>query len=342
MRLIVFLLALLVIAGATQTRAAAPEQATPAPSEAERWRTWLDDARQSAAGGDLARAALVLERFLRAADAHLGRLEVEWVLARNRARRDVASHDAEVLKTRARVSIESRPEGAEVWIQSRGATTHDKVPTTPFVGYFDPGAHTVRLFHPSENLAREVTFEVRAGSVRGFMVDLRGEVVTDTVAPALLGQLPPTPDGAPQAPPADDAVILIELRAPDPTDDEGPPITSSGTSLVESLGTVSIAAGGAALAVGTTFALVASGLDDEAACSGSACDVDRVLRDQVRRDADVAWDRATGMFIAGGVLVAGGVVALLLNDDGGPASSTSGVAPWLGPDGLGLSGRVGF
>ena len=64
------------------------------------------------------------------------------------------------------------------------------------------------------------------------------------------------------------------------------------------------------------------------------------LRAHVRRDAEVAWDRATGTFVVGGLLVAGGVIALLL-DDGDEAPTTS-LAPWIGPSGAGLGGQVRF
>ena len=113
-----------------------------------------------------------------------------------------------------------------------------------------------------------------------------------------------------------------------------------GASLGESLGTVAIAAGGASMVVGITFALIASGLDDEAACSGAACDRDIALRERVRRDADVAWDRTAGTMIVGGLLVAGGVLAIVLTDDDAPTASY--VLPWVGPDGGGLSGQLRF
>jgi len=108
---------------------------------------------------------------------------------------------------------------------------------------------------------------------------------------------------------------------------------------VTSLGAVAIAAGAASVAIGLVFAMNAAGFDDEAACDGAACDDDQRLREQVRRDASVAWNRATGTFIAGGLLIAGGVIAIVLDDD----PPTSALLPWFGPNGAaGVSTQVRF
>lgn len=319
-------------------------------AEEERWQLWLDIAAADELAGDIERSALSLNKFLAAADKRPRPLSAQWVVMRDEARLKIARADVEVLKTKGRVTIISTPEGAEATVIGGGATLADKTPRAPLTAYFEPGSHSVRLRIPATEATREVSFTVAAGSVIELRVDLRKGAKPDTAVseypgPPVLGQL--APNGDPNAEPPGDTpsdVGVVEAPKDGPIDDdpEGPPVRRSSSSIMESLGTVSIAAGGAALAMGVTFALVASGLDDEARCSGAQCDVDVGLRDHVRRDADVAWDRATGTLVVGSLLVAGGIVALIFDDgDDGDAPSTT-LVPWIGPSGGGLGGYVRF
>ncbi len=309
-------------------------------AEEERWQLWIDIATANELAGDLERAALSLDKFLVAADRRPRPLSAQWVVMRDEARQKVARMDAEVMKTKGRVTIVTTPEGAEATFVGGGAFVPDKVPKTPVSAYFEPGTHTVRVRHPATEAVREVSFTVAVGSAVRLDIDLRPNARPDTAvaeAPGktVLGQdenAAPTP--APEVP----ETSFIEVPGEDP-DPEGPPVRDGGASLGESLGTVAIAAGTASLAVGVTFALIASGLDDEAVCAGAACDRDVALRERVRRDADVAWDRMTGTMIVGGLLVVGGVLAIVLTDD---APTASYVTPWVGPDGGGLSGQLRF
>ncbi len=330
-------------------------------AEEERWQLWLDIAAADQLVGDSERAALSLNRFLVAADARPRPLSAQWVVARDQARADLARMDGELLQKKARVSITSTPEGADVTILGGGAVLLEKTPKTPLIAYFEPGSHTARLFLSATDATREITFTVRAGTALELVVDLRTGALAQTAVrerpgPRVLGQLPGLAGGDPTQPPivaepepvepevsVVEPTVVIEDKTPDP-DDEGPPIKPPGTPLGETLGTIGIAAGGAAIAIGTTFALVAAGLDDEAACKGTACEIDKALRARVRRDADVAWDRATGTLIVGTLLVAGGVAALfLLDDEGGSDTGTDvTLTPWLAPDGAGLGGHVRF
>ncbi len=313
-------------------------------AEEERWQLWLDIAAADELAGDLERSALSLNKFLTAADRRERPLPAQWVVMRDEARLKIARADVEVLKTKGRVTIISTPEGAEATVIGGGATLADRAPKTPLTAYFEPGSHSVRLRVPATEATREVSFTVSVGSTIELRVDLRPDARPDTAVVEnpgrpVLGQRPPTEGAPPQDVPGEEPVTMIEELGDD-DDPEGPPVRDSGSSIAGSLGVVSLAAGGAALAMGVTFALVAAGLDDEARCGGAACDVDVGLRAHVRRDAEVAWDRATGTFVVGGLLVAGGVIALLL-DDGDEAPTTS-LAPWIGPSGAGLGGQVRF
>jgi len=315
-------------------------------NEEERWQLWLDIATADELAGDLERSALSLNKFLAAAERRVRPLPAQWVVMRDEARQKVARMDVEILKTKGRVTLISTPEGAEaIFARGVAANLPDKTPKTPVTAYFEPGTHTVRLRVPATETAREISFTVSAGSVIDLRVDLRPGARSDTAisenaGPPVLGQLPPQDGDPPRLEPSEDEPVTVIREPYDGSDRDGPPVRSPETSIIRSLGTISIAAGGAALAMGMTFALVAAGLDDEAACTGGACEVDKALRTHVRRDADVAWDRATGTFIVGGLLVAGGIAAILLDDmDDAPATS---LTPWIGPDGAGLSGQVRF
>jgi len=313
-------------------------------AEEERWQLWLDIAAADELAGDLERSALSLNKFLTAADLRPRPLPAEWVVMRDEARVKIARADVEVLKTKGRVTISSTPDGAEATVVGGGAVLADKSPKTPVTAYFEPGSHSVRLRVPATEASREVSFTVSAGSAIELRVDLRpgarpDTAVVENAGPPVLGQRSRTDLGAPpQEVPSDEPTVIDEPIAD--TDPEGPPVRHSGATLMGSLGTVSIAAGGASLAMGITFALVASGLDDEAACSGVACDFDTGLREHVRRDADVAWNRAAGTLIIGTLLVAGGIVAIVLDEDDDAPTTT--VTPWIGPSGAGLSGQLRF
>jgi len=306
-------------------------------AEEERWQLWLDIAAADELSGDSERAALALNRFVEGADARGTNLPAHWIVTRDEARTTIARLDKDLMEKRGRVTLTTEPVGAEVaFVGAAGAKIPEKTPKTPVTAYFEPGTHAVRLLHRPTNAAREVSFTVTAGKAVELKVDLRPNVppelaVQETAGPAILGQKPGVET------PVADVTPPVETR-PD-EDKEGPPIRKPGPSTWVRVGSVAVALGGAALAVGTVFVVQGVGLDDEAACSGAACDVDVALRAQVRRDASVAWDRATGALIAGTLLVGGGIAAILLLDD--PEATTTFV-PWLGPSGGGVTGQLRF
>lgn len=313
-------------------------------AEEERWQLWLDGAAADERAGDRARAALGLARFVEAVERRTSRVPGQWVDMRERARATIARLDRELLGTRARVRIDSHPSGAAVTLAPEvAASLPERAPRTPITAYFTPGEHRVQLLDRARDRPREVTFTVTAGRAIDLHVDLTGETLPEEAllekpGEPVLGRSSAVNPDAPvdahvdsEAPP----IAPADAFAPD---GDAPPIRAPRSPLLATLGTAAIAAGAASLAVGAVFAVVGAGLDDEAACTGAACERHQKLRAEVREDADVSWSRATGALIFGGALVAGGVIALLLDDDA-PATT---VGPWLGPDGGGLGGAVRF
>lgn len=325
------------------------EQALDA-AEEERWQLWLDAAAADELAARHARAALALARFVEAVERRTTRVPAQWVVARDRARDTLARLDGQLLRTMARVRIDSRPSGAEATFAPEvAADLPARAPRTPVTAYFAPGAHRVQLADRASDRTREVVFTVTAGRTLDLRVDLTGEVppeeaILEAPGAPVLGRSPsvnpeeePGPAvgvGAPEVAPPESP-----SDAPAPVDpDDAPPIRAPSSALLPTVGTAAVALGTASLAIGVVFAMIGAGLDDEAACDGAACERHAKLRAEVESDADVAWTRATAALIAGGALVAGGVIALVLDDDA-PATA---VAPWLGPDGGGLTGAVRF
>lgn len=350
-------------------------------ADEERWELWLAVASAAELSGDLDRAALSLDRFVRDADKR-GRLPSHWAAIRDEARTTIARLDGEVLKTKARVTITSTPEGAEVEVV--GTAKRPNTERTPTTRYFAPGNHTLRLVLDT-NVNREVAFTVKAGQAIELKVDLRPDApkdlaVTETKAPAVLGsqasvevvKTGPTDDktvtktpadassgqtgpgsandpgasngaaaggGDPAGNPAGGDTGTVEPRpVPDPDDLA---LVKRETGTWTKVGTVAVALGGASLAAGVVFVLQASGLDDQAACSGLACEVDQPLRARVKDEASVAWTRAAGALIAGAILVGGGITAIIKDEPDEPTSSTT-ISPWFSPEGAGVSGLVRF
>lgn len=354
-------------------------------ADEERWELWLAVASAAELSGDLDRAALSLDRFVRDADKR-GRLPSHWAAIRDEARTTIARLDGEVLKTKARVTITSLPEGAEVEVV--GVAKRPNSERTPTTRYFAPGNHTLRLVLDT-NVNREVAFSVKAGQAIELKVDLRPDApkdlaVTETKAPAVLGsqssvevvKAGPTDGKTVTKTPADASTGQTGPgSANDPnaatgngttgnTDKSGGTAGAAGgndgkveprpvpdpddlalvkreTGTWTKVGTVAVALGGASLAAGVVFILQATGLDDEAACSGLACEVDQPLRARVKDEASVAWTRAAGALIAGAILVGGGITAIVRDEPDEPKSSTT-ISPWFSPEGAGVSGLVRF
>lgn len=333
-------------------------------ADEDRWQLWLDVATAAELSGDLDRAALTLDRFVRDADRR-GRLPSHWATIRDEARTSISRLDAQVLKTKARVTLVTVPEGADVEIV--GTPRRPNAERTPTNRYFAPGNHTVRVSLDA-NQSREVAFSVEAGQTVELKIDLRPTApkdlaVTESRAPSMLGAAPSvevvkvatgpnpadpkatgtttttTPADASSSANAQPTTTPIEPRPL--LDPDDPPLVSPETGTWTKVGRVAITLGGASLAAGVVFVLQGAGLDDEAACSGLACEVDGPLRERVKDEAGIAWRRAAGALIVGALLVGGGITAIVRDTPDEPAATTT-ISPWLSPDGAGISGAVRF
>lgn len=314
--------------------------------EEESWQLTLDLALAAEKGGDREQAVTRYQRFVDAADRRGARLGASWARQRDDARTAIGRIDQELLTKRARVNISSLPDGAEVLVVSGVAVPGD-TEKTPTIRYFTPGTHTVRLRAPATGEARELSFSVERGQTLELKVDLRKDAPTEHgviegVGPAMRGQ---TPGPADEGTNIDRGAVVHAL--PDEDDGEGPPQTQTTGSTGTTIGLVALSVGIASLAAGTVFLVTGDGLGDEfEACArpGSGCPATASALNDLERDADVQYDRATAAFIAGGVLVVGGVIAMLVFDDVGevtPDARTK-VVPWVAPDGGGLSASLRF
>ncbi len=307
-------------------------------AEEEKWQLWLDVASALELKNDTERAATMLSRFVAQADSRGARISEHWAAVREDVRAKVKKLEEGLLKDKGRVVIITTPEGAEVtFVGSNRAGPADKTPVTR---YLAPGTHVARIIAPGSGEAREVTFPVGVGQHVEVKVGLEASGESTVAVDGQLVGRKASPEVAvsePVGPPN-------PIEASPEVGEE--PLGGEATGLWTRLGTAGITLGGAAVAVGIVFALQGAGLDDEASCSGEICNIDAPLRALVRADSDTAWGRATGAFIVGGALLAGGIVAVVLDPDRA-ASAGSGafkprVTPWLSPDGAGLSGTVSF
>ncbi|MFO0750696.1 MAG: hypothetical protein U1F43_34255 [Myxococcota bacterium] len=358
---------------AGMARSATPEACQRAldSAEEERWQLWLDMALAAEKGGDREQAVNGYSKFVDAADRRGQRLGEIWGHQRDDARTAIARLDTELLQKKARVTIASIPDGAEVTIVSGAILVPGSTQKTPTIHYFAPGSHMVRLFSAETKASREINFSVEAGQTLELKADLRAGAPTDYgiiegAGPALRGQTPAADTGDPGMGHGNGSVV-VEVqggpdshgpggangpggpKGPDGDDDpDGPPQTVTHHSVFRTLGVVGVAAGIGTLAAGAVFLANGSGLDDEfraCAAPGSGCSAKAAALNALEHEADVQYTRSTVAFIVGGALVVGGVLALVLVDDGpevAPATTGAHVTPWMSPDGAGLSATVGF
>jgi hypothetical protein len=270
------------------------------------------------------------------ADARGERISASWAKERDAARARVEKLEESLLKDKGRVQIITVPEGVEVTIV--GQVRPGPADKSPLTRYLVPGTHVVRVVLPASGAAREVSFPVGVGQSVEVDIDLGPEGRSEV-------RVNGRSVGGEDNPELRENPPEVLPNGVDATD-EVSPLLAQEHGLWTRLGTAGISLGGAAIAVGIVFALQGAGLDDEASCSGDFCEVDAPLRALVRADSDTAWSRATGAFITGGVLLAGGIVAVVLDPHRaapeGNGASKPRVTPWLSPDGAGLSGIVSF
>lgn len=332
-------------------------------AEEEQWQLWLDMASADEQSASPEKAIATYQRFVDAADKRGTKLAANWAQVRDDMRGTLAKLDTRLLETKARVTFQTVPVGAEVTFPKGAQGTPEKAPVTK---YFEPGQHVARIFDAGSQKSREVTFTCEKGQTLVLKADLltdapSGAGIIESEGPAIIGQDGPKgsgkgttgpdhgttggPDGGPNT-------ILEKDLDPETAPIAPPP------SMWDRIGAASIGVGIAGLTAGAVFLAQGLSLDDNAACSGDACLFDRPQRARIQEDAKIAKNRAIGGFILGAVFVAGGVTALLLADDDAPTATgpqpkddkpakpeksvLRGVSPWIGSDGGGVGATFAF
>jgi len=130
------------------------------------------------------------ERFLRALTPQLAESDQKW---RDRYELAVQTrHDlqARLSKTHTRVSLDSEPQGAMVWIDGTAAGV-DKDARTPFVAYVVPGEHVFSLISqgPRGTSRAEKVMSITLNQPQSWMASMReNAAVLDAVkAPSTMG-----------------------------------------------------------------------------------------------------------------------------------------------------------
>ena len=286
-------------------------------AEEERWQLWLDMALAHEHSGDALAAIPYYQRFLEATDARTRPLSEAWIKVREDARAAVKRLDAELRATLGRVIVRSPPSEALASFEGKavGGASH----TTPFGHYLPPGNHVLELYHPSASDLVHKRFTLEKGQVLHLDVNLALELAAAEAARGK-AKAAAAAAAAPVAAPAQDA--------------------SGGPRVLRTVGWLGVAAGAGLAAVGTIFYAQGQAYLDEARCGDAvACAPTAAERARRRSDGESLQDRGLVAWVAGGALLAGGIVAIVLGDDE-PASAEprsgwrlEGVTPAFGADG---------
>ena len=124
------------------------------------------------------------ERFLRALTPHLSDTDEKW-----RGRYELAvqtRHDlqARLSATHSRISLDSEPQGATVWINGKKAGFNQNA-VTPFVAYVTPGDYTFALTAtgPRGATRAEKTMQVELNKTQSWMAAMREQTqVLDSIS----------------------------------------------------------------------------------------------------------------------------------------------------------------
>lgn len=305
-------------------------------ADEERWQLWLDMALAHEHAGDHVTSLQYYNRFLASVAERQRPLSDAWQRVKDDATRAVARLDGELRAVRGRVTVTSTPPKAAASFEGRPPPRTPLV--TPFDQYLAPGSYTVELTHPSIPAPVKKTFTLERGQALSLDVDLAAEAAAAATPTTPATALPPTRE-----------VIASTGGEPAAVATRRAPRRSNATTL-ESVGWLGVALGVAGLAAGTVFHVQGQGRVDEATCSDEpwcAGTVDE--RARRRADGEDLKDRALVSWIAGGALLAGGIVAIVLGGaDDEPEEAASGVrldavAPTLLPDGSpGLGAAMTF
>ncbi len=288
-----------------------------AAAEEERWQLWLDMAMAHEHSGDDTAAIAYYERFLDAATGDPLPLSSSWAKVREDAAAAVARLDARLRDTHGRLAVTTSPSDAKASFEGKAASipTH----TTPFVAYLAPGPHNLQLYHPAVGDTRDIAFDISAGQALSLDVDLRADTST------------PGPSKAVARAPAGDGVG--EVATPSLTD----------------IGWLGVAAGAGAIAVGTALYVVGDGELSATECTTEPwCQPTAAERARRRDDAEGLRDGGVAAWVVGGLLLAGGITAIALDDQGDDGATTAadlelrGVAPLVLRDGAGVGATLSF
>ncbi len=292
-------------------------------AEEERWQLWLDMALAHEHSGDHIAAISYYERFLDAATGHTTPLTPTWSKVREDAAAAVARIDAGLKKDHGRLTVSTTPTDAMASFEGKAAGMASHV--TPFITYLAPGPHNLQLYHPSVGATRDITFDITAGQTLSLEVDLRTGATGETAG---------DPKKVEPAPVAE------------------PDTSGEGDATLRAIGWLGVAVGVSAIAAGTVFYTQGDGEISSTDCTTELWCAPTVDERALRRDdGEALRDRGIASWIAGGVLLAGGITAVILgSSDDTPreaAPATSGatldrVTPVLLPDGAGLGATVSF
>ncbi len=308
-------------------------------AEEEQWQLWLDLAFAEESSGNHEKAIETYRRFVKSVIKRGPDLAEPWPGLRDEAIFSIDRLETGLLKTRARVVIDTVPPGLMVRFVNDPRRPEAAAPLTR---YLEPGTHVIATTDPATGRARELSFTVELGQSRELKLDLRADSpinVTEKPLPNVAG-------GGGGADPAGEGPPGVHVRGDD--DDALPPRTDSSPTVLRRIGIASLGVGIAGLAVGTGFILTSNGMSDEAACSGAACDVETGTRAHLRNNASIAEDRAIAAFVTGGVFLVGGALMVALDlmrepeAEGEKQVQLKSIFPAVGAGHAGLGAAFGF
>lgn len=279
-------------------------------AEEERWQLWLDMALAHEHAGDDLAAVEYYGRFIEAVGARTRPLSPSWLKARSDSKAALERLDAELRATMGRLEVRSTPRDAAASFEGEAKETARLV--TPFSTYLAPGEHTLELYHPDFPQPVRKTVTLEKGQVLALDIDIAAELAPKKAPPADKVGKRPAPE-----------------RTPPPREP---------TNVLETVGWLGVAAGiglaatGAVLVADGQWQIDGASCTDEAWCAPTA-------DERARRKDDGEGTRTSGVvtLIAGGALIAGGVVAILLSEDDedapGSGARLKAVAPTVMHDG---------
>lgn len=240
-----------------------------------------------------------------------------FVRARDDAKREAAELDAKV----PRVTIVVEPKSAPRLVVRRdGAVVAAAALTAPLP--LDPGRH--QFSATADGMKSDtVTLEIAEGE--------RHVVELELVAKAAPPAASPQPARATKAAPAPAAGAPGPVSEPPQAALRGPSIAAM------ALGAGGLFVGAALLPVAATRRTAA---DRERSACASGCSADAASHAQRTDDAAGSLDTAAkASLVAGGILLGGGLVMLVVSATGESKESSAAVVPLVGPGAIGARGR---